>query len=123
VRESMARLSPSSCVWAATDATNWSDKLAIQTISRAFQRPELPARLASVRALAVGTSLEPQLKLTTAIRCPDPDAAKRFQDQTANALADQPVQIGGDGPWVTVEGTPGKDLFDNLFQLLPAPKR
>ena len=123
LRESIGQLSPSSCVWVATDAANWSDRPAIQAIAALLQRPELPARLASVRAVALGTSLEPQLKLTTAIRWPDADAAKRFQDQTANALAGKPVQLGGDGAWVTIEGTPDKDVWGGLLQLLPMAKK
>jgi hypothetical protein len=123
LRESMARLSPASCVWVATDTSNWADKPAVQAAAALLQRPELPARLASVRAVALGTSLEPQPKLTTAIRWTDPEAAKRFQDQTANALAGKPVQIGGDGPWVTIEGTPDRDVWGGLLELLPAPKK
>jgi len=123
LRESMGHLSPSSCVWVATDAANWSDRPALQAIAALLQRPDVPARLASVRAIALGTSLEPQPKLTTAIRWPDADAAKRFQDQTANALAGKPVQLGGDGPWVTIEGSPEKDVWGGLLQLLPAAKK
>lgn len=122
VRESMGQLSPSSCVWVATDAANWSERPAVQGFAAFVQRPDLPARLTSVRAVALGTSLEPQLKLTTAIRWPDEIAAKQFQDQTANALADKPVQIGGDGPWVTIEATPDKDVWGGVLQLLPAKK-
>jgi hypothetical protein len=109
LRESMGKLSPASVAWVATDATNWAGRPAVKLAAEALQQRDLPERLAKVRAVTAGVSLEPDPRLTAAVRAPDEAAGRKLQDAVAAALAgrDPPVQIGGSGEWVTVES-----LFD-----------
>jgi hypothetical protein len=120
LRESLTKLSPASVAWAATDADRWADKPAVKLLAAARKQPDLPARLAEVRAAAVGVSLEPDLRLTAAVRAADPDAAAKLREQ-ATAAGGEKVRVGGDGPWVTVEGPPEKDAWAGLQALLPKP--
>jgi hypothetical protein len=84
------------------------------------KRPDLPARLAGVRALAVSVSLEPEPRLTASIRAADPDAAKKFQERMASAIAGQDkLQLGIRDEWVAVEGPPAADAWAHLESLLP----
>jgi hypothetical protein len=122
LRESMARLSPASFAWAATDTDDWSANPGLKVLAALARRPDLPARLAGVRAAAVGVSLEPQPRLTAAIRAADPDAARTLRERVADAAAGrEKVRVGGDGAWVTVEGPPAADAWSGLESLLPKP--
>jgi hypothetical protein len=122
LRESMARLSPASFAWAATDADDWSANPGLKVLAALARRPDMPARLTGVRAAAVGVSLEPEPRLTAAVRAADPDAARTLRERVADATAGrEKVQVGGDGLWVTVEGPPQTDAWAGLESLLPKP--
>jgi hypothetical protein len=122
LQESLARLSPASFAWAATDADDWSANPALKLPAALVGRPDLPARLAGVRAAAVGVSLEPTPRLTAAVRAAAADAARRLQQRVTDVVAGRDkVQIGGEGAWVTVEGPPEADAWAGLESLLPKP--
>ncbi len=120
LRESLAQLSPASVAWAATDADRWADKPAVKLLAAARKQPDLPARLEAIRAAAVGVSLEPEPILTAAVRTADPDAAAKLRGQAA-AAGREKVRVGGEGPWVAVEGPPEQDAWAWLQALLPKP--
>ncbi|HET6573914.1 MAG TPA: hypothetical protein VFG68_09960 [Fimbriiglobus sp.] len=122
LRESLARLSPASVAWAATDADDWSANPALKVVAALAKRPDLPARLAGVRAVAVGVSLEPELRLTAAVRATSPDAASKLKARVTDTLADRAdLQVRSEGAWVTVEGPPAADAWAGLESLLPKP--
>ncbi|HVK08850.1 MAG TPA: hypothetical protein VM597_08755, partial [Gemmataceae bacterium] len=96
LRESLGQLSPASFAWAATDADDWAANPGLKVLAALAKRPELPARLAGLRAAAVGVSLEPEPRLTAAVRAADPDAVKVLRERAADAAADPvKVRVGG----------------------------
>jgi hypothetical protein len=118
----MARLSPASFAWAATDADDWSANPGLKVLAALAKRPDLPARLAGVRAAAVGVSLEPEPRLTAAVRAADADAARALREQVADAAAGrEKVQVGGDGAWVTAAAPADKGAGELLQAILPKP--
>ncbi len=120
LRESLGRLSPASFAWAATDADDWVANPGLKVLAALAKRPDLPARLAGVRALAVSVSLEPEPRLTASIRAADTDAAKMLQERMASAIAGQErLQLGTQDEWVTVEGPPAADAWTHLESLVP----
>jgi hypothetical protein len=122
LRESIARLSPASFAWAATDTDRWSQNPGVKVLSALAKQPDLPARLAGVWALAVGASLEPEPRLTTAVRADSPNAAEKFQERAVAAAAGkEEVQVGVEGTWVTVDGPPDADAWAGLRAILTNP--
>lgn len=122
LRESMARLSPASFAWAATDDDDWSANQWLKVLAALAKRPDLSARLAGVRAAAVGVSLEPEPRLTAAVRAADADAARKLRGRVADAAAGrEKVQVGGEGAWVMIEGPATADAWTGLESLLPKP--
>ncbi len=123
LRESMGKLSPASFAWAATDSGHWSENPGVKLAAALAKQPDLPARLATVRAAAVGMSLEPDPQLLVAVRAADPDAAAKMRAQAADAAAGkkESLRIGGEGAWVTAEGPPDKDTWARLQVMLPKP--
>lgn len=101
VRNAMAKLSPASVAWAVTGAGKWADKPAVKIGAELAKRPDVPALLAGVAQAAAGVSLEPDPKLTAAIRG-EPAALPDIRKRLASALGDD-ATIAGDGDWVTVE--------------------
>ena len=125
LRESLTKLSPASFAWAATDSEEWGKKPTITLATQALKQPDLPARLATLRAAVIGLSLEPELQLRAGVRTPDTASATKLQDQLANALAAKSPTIGLEGTWVSVAlPFDAKAGLNGLRDLLPkaAPK-
>ena len=124
LRESLTKLSPASFAWVATDSEEWGKKPAITLAAQALKQPDLPARLATLRAAAIGVSLEPELQLRASVRTPDTASATKLQDQLANALAAKSPTIGLEGTWVSVAlPFDAKDGINDLKDLLPRPAK
>ena len=118
VKESMARLSPASVAWAATDSTNWADKPLVKVVADLTKQSTLPLRRASVRSVAVGLSLEPEPQATVAVRTAGDEEAAKLRERLTVGL---PATVGRDGLWVTVAGPLGKGQAGWLRDLLPKP--
>lgn len=119
LRQSMEKLSPASVVWIATDSSRWDDKPAVKLAAGLLNQPDLPARLANIRAAALGISLEPDPKLLVAVRSPDEASAKKLAENVAIKLGPKPVTVVGD--WVSVESPfdPKQGLSAGVQALLP----
>lgn len=102
LRESMARLSPASVAWVATDARDWAANPSVQLLAQ-VRTADWPQRLAGVRAAAAGVSLEPDPRLTLAVRAADAQAVKKLTDGLAKALAGRQSVIGSTDDWATAE--------------------
>lgn len=118
MKDSMARLSPASLAWAATDSSDWADRPLVKVVAELAKQPTLTARLAGVRAAAAGLSLEPEPQATAAIRAATSDAAARWQDRLTGT--DPEATVGRDGLWVTISGPAGKGQGGWLRAALPA---
>jgi hypothetical protein len=104
LRETLSQLSPASVAWVATDADDWAKRPTVQAALLVLKQPDLVNRLKLVRAAGVGLSLEPALRATAAVRAGgDGD---KFRESVASAVAGREVQVGGAGPWTTVEADP-----------------
>jgi len=121
LRQSLEKLSPASVVWLATDNSRWDDKPAVKLAAGLLKEPDLPARLASIRAVVIGVSLEPDPKMLGGVRSPDEPTSKKLADTAAASLAGKPVTIGEAGDWVTVESPfdPKQGLTASVQGLLP----
>jgi hypothetical protein len=116
LKESMARLSPASPAWAATDSANWSDRPFVKVIAEAMKQPTLSKRLAGGKAAAVGISLEPDPHATVAVRAAgDEEAAKLLDWLTVSP----PAESGRQGAWVIIVGPAGTGQGGWLRELLP----
>jgi len=103
LRQSLEKLSPASVVWIATDNSRWDDKPAVKLAAGLLKEPDLPSRLANIRAVVIGVALEPDPKMLGALRSPDEATSKKLADTAAASLAGKPVVIGESGEWVSVE--------------------
>jgi len=121
LRLSMEKLSPASVVWLATESARWDDKPAVKFVATLMSQPDLPARLANVRAVAIGISLEPDPKQAGWLRAPDAAASKKFSETAATTFAGKPVTIGEAGDWVSVESPfdPKQGLTSGVLGMLP----
>ena len=102
LRESVGKLSPASVAWAATDAGDWSKNPSVQLLAR-VRKADWPQRLAGVRAAAVGVSLEPDPKLTLAVRAADAAGASKLAGAFTKAFAGKEPVIGESGEWASAE--------------------
>ena len=122
LRESLTKLSPASFAWSATDSEEWGKKPAVTLAAQALKQPDLPARLATLRAAAIGLSLEPELQLQAHARTPDTASATKLQDQIANTLAAKAPTIHLESTWVSVAlPYDAKQGLNGLKDLLPKP--
>jgi hypothetical protein len=116
VKESMARLSPASLAWAATDSATWADRPFVKVVAEVLKQPTLSKRLAGGKAAAVGVSLEPEPQATLAIRAAGDEEAVKLRESLS---ASPPAMIWREGPWVTVGGPAGNGQGGWLRELLP----
>lgn len=117
VKESMARLSPASFAWAATDSANWADKPLVKIAADVAKRPTVLPRLAGIRSAAVGLSLEPEPHVTAAVQASSPDRAAKLLEQLGSP--DPATKVERDGSWVAISGPVGKGQGGWLRDVLP----
>lgn len=103
LRESMGKLSPASVAWVATDAQDWATNPTVKAAALVLKRPELPQRLADVRAAAAGVALEPDPKLTLAMRAATPPTVAKLEGRFTAAFSGKEPMIRTTGDWVSGE--------------------
>jgi hypothetical protein len=120
VRESIARLSPSSFVWAATDSTDWSKVGGLKIAADLVKQPDLPKRLDGVRAVAAGLSFEPEMKLSVRVRWADERGAKELATAMTDRFKEAKAQVTVSGEWAdaVVPFDPPKDALGVLKKAL-----
>ena len=119
LRESVAKVSPAAFAWLATDAKEWSEVKAVQL---GFVPPEVAGRLAGVRAVAAGASLEPELRFGVAVRTNDSTFARTVADGMREKLADLAPTVTATGEWAEAE-VPLDPPKEKLPKLKAALKR
>lgn len=91
LRDAMTtRLSPVSFAWLATDTDRWAEKIGKSPFAAAVVSKEQLAKLAPLRAVATGLSIEPDPQLRLGVRSTDPVAVQsRLKATFPDAAVDQ----------------------------------
>lgn len=99
LRDAMTnRISPVSFAWLATDSDRWAEKIGKSPFAAAVVSKDQLARLAPLRAIAAGLSIEPDPQLQLAVRTADPAATAAVQTRLKAAYPDATA----DQEWATV---------------------
>jgi hypothetical protein len=104
LRAGLARLSPASFVWIATDNVRWADTTAAKLLAQAAKDPaakDRSARLAQLRQLVAGVSLEPDPRLMVAVRTADAETAERLREYFSERL--DAAVVSGEGDWAAAD--------------------
>lgn len=122
LREAMtSKISPASFVWVASDSDKWAEKLARSPFTAAVATKEQLAKLAPLRAVAAGLSIEPEPQLRLGVRMADAAATAAVQTRLKATF---PVAVA-DPEWATVQApfdpkaASLKTLLADLFAAKP----
>jgi hypothetical protein len=99
----MARLSPASFAWIATDTDNWNEKPFVKAIGQFPAWKDRVALLKPIRAASAGLAIEDEPELRLAIRAADAAATNRLRDALRSRVSDGTAEFGGDDEWATLE--------------------
>ena len=120
VKESVQRLSPAAFVWLATDSADWSKVKGLELAATFAKQPDLPKKLDGYRAVVVGLSFEPDMKLTAGVRTADSGTAKALAATLAERLKEAKGEATATDTWadVSVPFDPPGDAVAVLRKLL-----
>lgn len=116
LKDSLLKLSPASVAWVATASEAWSEKKAVSVVAQFLRQPELVKRLAPIRALAAGMSLEPDPKLSVSLRGKDAAAVAELKASLEKSFSEK-ATVTADADWATAEGP--VDAVNGLTGVLP----
>lgn len=103
LKESVAKLSPASVAWVATASEAWAEKKTVAAVAQILKQPDIPKRLAPVRAVAAGLSLEPDPRLGVLVRGKDADAVAELNKSLDKLFGDKSA-VTTEADWVGVAG-------------------
>lgn len=99
----MARLSPASFAWLATDSAAWTDKPLVKALALAPAWKDRVALLKPIRAAAAGLAIEDEPELRLAIRTADAATTQRIRDGLRSRLPGEKAEFAGDDEWATLK--------------------
>jgi hypothetical protein len=80
------------------------------------KQPDLPKKLENLRSVALGLSLEPEMRLTLAVRSPDSTAAEAMAKNWKERFSEAKAEVNRDGSWTTgrIPFDPPKEVLGQL---------